>query len=398
MRDNTGLFLELLALLLLSYGYRTKNLVAVLLGGVVTALGFYTYFPGRIIVVIWSLALFSFTILGFSKIKAKLFLHQCVVFVWGFILVVLPVLLATITQPKQAFEYQKQQFLVYPEGRALEQTWTGAADGYSAWKINITKGLLMFNKPFHDEGYIYPNYDHGFVDGISGVLLWIGLVVVCVRLCTKKRTLLDVLSLVGFATLYLSFAFLITKAPNYTRLLVILPFVAYFILEALWFPIWVWQKSVPQGRSISKWFITSVVTIPMVVAIVFLNTYIFTQFAQVALVKGNDVGGTARFVAGRTGIRNHVWIIAADTQHMYYSWGEAWQWKDWLGFFSGPTQHTLVVPPENLEDTTWSANTTIFMNNAVWRMYKTYVTAHHPRYTLSNITPDGRLIAIEILR
>ena len=36
----------------------------------------------------------------------------------------------------------------------------------------------------------------------------------------------------GFVVLWLSFALLVNKAPNYTRLLITLPFVAYLVVEA----------------------------------------------------------------------------------------------------------------------------------------------------------------------
>ena len=100
--------------------------------------------------------------------------------------------------------------------------------------MNVLKGLKTFNASIGDHGNIYPNRGHGFVDPLTGILLWLGVAVAVYRLSrAPTRRSGDLLALIGFGVLYLSSAFLITKAPNYTRLLVTLPFVAYLAAIAV---------------------------------------------------------------------------------------------------------------------------------------------------------------------
>ena len=54
----------------------------------------------------------------------------------------------------------------------------------------------------------------------------------------------------GFLSLWLSFAFLVNKAPNYTRLLITLPFVAFLVTEAVRWMVGRW-RSIP--RELPSW-------------------------------------------------------------------------------------------------------------------------------------------------
>ncbi len=396
MRDNTGLFLELLALLFLTLGFLRKSNFATFIGGVVTGLGFYTYFPGRITWVIWLLVLSSIAILYPARKSFKKLAHIGAIFLLGWILVALPVLFATVCQTSQAFEYQKQQFLLYPEGRALEQQWTGAENGIEAWKINIRNGLLMFNTAHHDEGYIYPNYGHGFVDTVTGVLLWLGVIAAVVRVVRRKETLGDIVALVGFFVLYVSFAFFITKAPNYTRLLVVLPFVAYFVSSFIWQVITLCtdfcKSYFRQGRLI---FIG--IAFAVVIFIGYSNIKIFKEFTALGAVAGNDVGSTARFVVAQKNNPAQAWVLAANKSYMYYSWGEPYQWQSWLGFFASESQPVVIIDPGELGATQFKAPTTMFISDEAWNTYEVVFRRRHPLLRITNITPDGRLKAIEVL-
>ena len=96
-------------------------------------------------------------------------------------------------------------------------------------------GLGTFNSKVVDHSWIYPNYGHGFVDPLTGIVLWARRGDRRARRSSAgdARTRARCSCSVGFLVLWLSFAFLVNKAPNYTRLLVTLPFVAYLVVEAL---------------------------------------------------------------------------------------------------------------------------------------------------------------------
>ena len=71
------------------------------------------------------------------------------------------------------------------------------------------------------------------MDPLTGILLWIGVAVLGIRVIRRRADEGVLLALSGFLVLWLSFAFIINKAPNYTRLLITLPFVAYLVTEAV---------------------------------------------------------------------------------------------------------------------------------------------------------------------
>lgn len=397
MRDNTGLFLELLALVFLVHGFKSKNLFTTFLGSVATGLGFYTYFPGRIILAIWLAVLLVLLAMYPVRRSMELVLQHLGIFLLGFSMIAAPVLIATVRDTSQAFRYQKQQFLFYKEGRELQQTWNNAPTLSDAWKENIKSGLLTFNKPLSDQGYIYPNYNHGFLDTFSGALLWVGFLIALVRLFRRNRTLQDLLAIIGFLALYLSFAFLITKAPNYTRLLVVLPFTSYFIGEALWWAGEYVSRVSLRGhleklRSATAAFLVFVA----LAVIVRANAVTFHDFVKKAEAEGNDVGSTARFVEARKKVLHQRWVLAADPSYMYYSWGDSWQWESWLGFFAGENQEVTVVPPAEAFLQTHPIPTIIFTNTVAWAVYEQEFKYYNKLFSVRNITPDGRLLAIEI--
>ena len=82
----------------------------------------------------------------------------------------------------------------------------------------------------------------------------------------------ELLALTGFLVLYLAFALVITKAPNYTRLLVILPFVVYLAGTGLW---WL-ADLVSRGRPRTMRVLVSC----GVAVIVVLNVRIFRDFVS----------------------------------------------------------------------------------------------------------------------
>ena len=399
MRENTGLFLELLTLWLLARGLQRRSRTEVFLAGASTGIAFYAYFPARIALVVVLALLFCIVVLNASREMAKTVATYALIFLVGWALLAAPVMIASRANTALAFSYARQQFLIYPEGRKLEMDWTGEKTPEGAVKANIRNGLTMFNTRKHDQGYIYPNYNHGFVDPFTGVLLWIGVVVAGVRAIRKRKRLLspdesgavalaDLTALVGFFTIYLSCAFIITKAPNYTRLLVILPFVAYLAGIAMW--------TAAEWLAAGSRSTRNALVAASVGAIGLWNVLIFSDFVGVGRRNGNDVGSTGRYIETRKNAFGYSWVLAADKANPYYSWGEAWQWKDWAGFFAGPNQTMQVIPVSGLGTLNIPGNFTVFITNTAWQMAEPDFRLRHPLYDVSWLTPDSRLLAIDV--
>ena len=94
--------------------------------------------------------------------------------------------------------------------------------------------------------------------------------------------------------LWLSFAFLINKAPNYTRLLITLPFVAYFVAVATRFLAGRVQMIATDWRP--QWAAkarTGFVAVT-IVALGALNLAIAWDFIQDGRKNGEAIGSTGR--------------------------------------------------------------------------------------------------------
>jgi uncharacterized membrane protein len=244
--------------------------------------------------------------------------------------------------------------------------------------INIKNGLTFFFKDIPDQGYVYPNFDHGFFDPLSGILACIGLLLMLIAAFKKKEHLL---MLAGFLFIWLFSTFVLTKMPNYARLLVILPFASFAVLTAI--------------RYLSECFAFKKVAASLfVAAILALNIYIFMDFAKEGLENGNSVGTTARYMEARKNIAGYSFYLISDESNMYYDWGEKWQWEDWFSYFAGNSQEAAVLAPSDSKKYGFNAPYTVFMNQNVWSYYNKTIEYD----SVHLITSDGRLVAAENLQ
>ncbi|MGH9424424.1 MAG: hypothetical protein ACRD3J_30915, partial [Thermoanaerobaculia bacterium] len=137
MRENTSLLLELIALWLLTRGILRRSRSHIFVAGAFAGVAWYAYFPGRLAVFISLAILFAIAAFTGSRSNLKLALRYAAVFVLGWAVAAAPVMIASKKNPESAFSYSRQQFLFYPEGRILEQSWTGEKTQSAAWKANI---------------------------------------------------------------------------------------------------------------------------------------------------------------------------------------------------------------------------------------------------------------------
>ncbi|ABC99237.1 hypothetical protein SYN65AY6LI_13640 [Synechococcus sp. 65AY6Li] len=401
MRENLIVLVECAALALILKGVREKNPLLLYLGGGAAGFSLYGYLPGRVVILLGLLFGGLYLLLGREDLQgenkqanpfwtlAKLTVPAAL----GFFLVAAPILVATATAPPVSAEYARQQFLFFPEGRALQQMWVNAATPAEAVWRNIRNGLSMFNDPSqHDRGYIYPNYGHAFVDPLTGVLIWLGLGSGLYRLLKGRSQPHDWLCLGSFLFLYLLFSLAITKAPNYTRLLVILPFVAYLTLEGIQVLAGLLER---WGSRAGSWLPAAA----MAGAILLIggwNLAIFGDFVHKGWTQGNDVGATGRYVAARQMDPDHRFYLAASTAYPYFSWGEPPYWQSWIQFFAGPEQEVQVFSPEALPTQDLQPPFTLFLNEGVWDQQGAALQRRFPQGQLHRIPAERGLWAFEV--
>lgn len=375
-------------------GLQKRSRLLVFLGGTVAGLAFYVYYPSRVTIFIFLAALGFIGVFFRRELSFREVAHLGFAGILGCAVVAAPVLIATAKNPS-ALNYQREQLLLFPEGQDLQKRWVNADTAEEAVNENIRNGLTSFNNRIHDQGYIYPNYRHGFLDPLTGLLLWLGIVATFLK---REKSFLDVLALVGFFSLWLMLSFLINKSPTYTRLLITLPFVAYFALEG----------SRALAHFIVKFFagrfsrigpsIAMTLFCCIVAAIFVWNLVIFRDFVRKGFAEGDDVGSTARFAEARKDIPGYTFYLAASTAEPYYGWGQAYQWEAWLGFFVGDKQEVSVISSEVPLEKFSTAPFVIFMNRNVCRRWRSSLEDRYGTLRIEPMTSDGRLLAVEVVR
>ena len=192
MRENTAVLAEVVALALLLWGLRRNHPLATFLGGVVAGLGFYVYYPAR--------ATFAdldrvprrcWASIGRRRFPARRILTLGAIAVAGFVLVATPIMIAESHIPRSSASRatptrQHSTYLIYPEARERERDWVHASSVAEGVKTNIRWGLGAFNNKITDNGIIYVNPGHGFVDPLTGILLWLGVGLVGFRLVRRE--------------------------------------------------------------------------------------------------------------------------------------------------------------------------------------------------------------------
>ena len=151
----------------------------------------------------------------------------------GFALVAAPIHISERHAPPGTIKPLRQTLMLYEDGRVHQQQWVGAKTQWEGFWINVKYGLGTFNNTVMDHAWIYKNAGHGFADPLTGILLWLGAGVVGVGLVRRRAGPGALLMLLSFVVLWLSFAFIVNEAPNYTRLLVVVPFSAYLVTEGV---------------------------------------------------------------------------------------------------------------------------------------------------------------------
>jgi hypothetical protein len=240
-----------------------------------------------------------------------------------------------------------------------------------------------------DHSWIYPNFGHGFVDPLTGVLLWVGVGVVGVALIRRRRE--DegaLLMLGGFLALWLSFAFVVNKAPNYTRLLVILPFVAFLVTEAVRWLADRW-RSLPRAPA--------VIVAGFLSVIVVWNLAIAWDYVQDGRRDGDPIGTTGRYVESRQDEPGLIFYMATSTQQPYYVWGDNNASSMRVRYFlDNPTQAGAAIDPGSLRDFNAPAPFSLLMRREAWQSAAAELADRYPRGRIRNITPDGARVVLEV--
>jgi hypothetical protein len=306
----------------------------------------------------------------------------------GFVLAATPIIYSESTIPSTTHSGQGDSLFIYHDARVEQQQWVFAQSEFDGWVKNVKYGLGTFNSKVVDHSWIYPNYGHGFLDPLMGIVLWLGVAVVGLGLIRRRRD--DegaLLMLGGFLVLWLSFALLVNKAPNYTRLLIALPFVAYLVVEAL-------RWATNRWRSVR--YAPQAIVGVFVVAVVALNVSAARDYVNLGRKTGEPIGSTGRYAHAHQNVPGQKFYVVSSEAQPYYEWGNLGPGNDRLARFTKANLVQAPIDPTTLKDFRGVPPFALFMRRDVWQPLAPQLAELYPRGQIRNVTPDGARVVLVV--
>jgi hypothetical protein len=203
-----------------------------------------------------------------------------------------------------------------------------------------------------------------------------------------------VFPLVAFLVLWLAYAFLVGQAPDYPRMLIVLPFVACLVVEGVRFLAGLAARlSLVRPR-----LATAVPAVAVLLAIGVWNGFIGWDFIDKGRAAGDDIGSTGRYVERHSRNPNEHFYLAADQSRFpYFVWGWPSIWEERLRMFSAnDAQVGGVINPTAVGTFSAQRPFVVFMRSDLWSRSAPDFMAHYPQARTDKITPDGRLVAVDV--
>ena len=393
---NVPVLVEVVALALLLQGLRREAMAPTFLGGLAAGLGYYVYYPGRFAIVVWLVFLVCLAVVFRKDWPLSKLSRFGLVAAIGFVLMVGPIFIAERTAPAESVGHIRTELLLFPEGRELQQSWVFASSEWEGVRTNIVNGLTTFNNNKVDHSWLYPNYGHGLIDPLAGGLLWLGIAITVVALIRHRADPWVLLPVAGFVTIWLVLSFVVNKAPNYPRLLIVLPFVAFFVTQAVRFfaeTITRWGK-----RRGAAWapYAAAAFAVAILVALGSWNLSIGYDFIQRGEREGNDLGGTGRYMEDHREPADKAFYLAAGDRYPYFSWGWPSMWTEWMRMFAHDDQVTTVIAPRRVAGFRADHPFAIFMSRQLWTERGAPLQRRYPAGRVHDVMPDGRLIVFDV--
>jgi hypothetical protein len=388
LRDNSVLPIAVGSLALLWHGLQKRCPFITYIGGLALGLTFHTYMPARIVVVVWFLFIFLLAVRRPGPLPFNALMELGLAAGVGFMLIAGPVMVSTVMESPASMDYGRAQLLFNPQTHGGSKSASGAATTLEVSKQNMVNGLLTFNHKIADQAWIYPDYfaHHGFLDPISGILLWVGLLL-ALRCKGSARKDMGLLASVGFLSVWFFLTFILDKAPNYTRLLVILPFIGYFVITAWMF---LCQRTAP--RFYPSCFAAGVLII------LFWNAMIFRDVMNRDFEHRNEIGGMFRYIEDRLDLPRYHFYVVEEAGHPFLRYWRPPQY-DVLPNIAAllPESHPLrrisvaavwllrPIPPY-----------TLFMPHDLWTQIEWVYKKSYSHLDIQSVCDDEDLLAIEV--
>ena len=124
MRENTSILMEVIALALLLWGLRNRELLTTFWGGVFAGLAFYVYFPSRATFPLWIIFLVALTLLSRKAFPPRQVAVLGATALAGFVLMAAPIVIAETKAPKtDSSQPQRDSVMLFKLGRDKQTFW-----------------------------------------------------------------------------------------------------------------------------------------------------------------------------------------------------------------------------------------------------------------------------------
>ena len=366
---NTSILMQVLAMLFLTMSVQRNSFFHAFIAGFFSGLGWAMYSPAKIVIFCLLVPLITIAVLQSLKVleKTRLNLKRIIsIVLLGFFFGICPFVVGALTVPAEGTRspdaYFTAQILLFPEAREHQHRllnehvqWhcryrdlkdCSELTRWGAIRKNVINGLITFNSVGKVNGtnYVTTLYNSftPFVDLLTGIFLWIG--VLFALLAIRRGKIEMAIILTNFVFLYLFFSLFVARAPDVSRLMITLPFViplAVFGISCgvkrlcLLAP---WRQ---ECNGISKICIGIIALV-----IIFLNMNLLSQYFTKEKHEDWPVTAVAHYIHNQID-RSPEYFYVADSETAEYR-REVWDTEDWqevwMNFFIGTRE------PVQIED------------------------------------------------
>jgi hypothetical protein len=408
LRNHSSVITESLSLALFAKGWLSDCPFLTFAGGIFAGLAYFAYYPSRIAIILWTAFLVAGTIFRFLPAKKALKLGS--IAIAGWLVLVVPHAVAMqfdSDRLKAHFEFTKNITILTAEGRTTAAQRQNAGNADQSVLTNIREGLTAFNSFTTDRSGIYCNPGFGFLDPVTGAMMWLGVLVAFVN----RSRFQCAFALFYCGILWMMYSFVLNKAPDYTRMAILLPFIGWFTAMGLL----AISRAIARLRQISApaaaarvriWTFAVALSLITGINLAYACVFAVRSFNEVYNLEQKGVGETARFIESHPETGRRFYLIS-DYGHMYYTWCEPKYWYAWLAAFIphgrdfGPKGQSVAVlaasefKPELFD----LPGATAFMHKRTWQQlsarFSAQLTGRFRELRVHQLSKDGNLVAIE---